>query len=152
MQQWKRTAKGWVNKMARNLIANEQQILKIFSDDYVFTIPGYQRPYSWKIDNAQELVDDLVGFMQGGTGKVDDLPSYFLGSIVLIKDEAKPEAIVVDGQQRLATLTLLLSAIRAQISDEKAKKGISKRIPLHALGCWRQLREPAHSNTLALRS
>ena len=114
--------------MTRTLVASEQPISKIFSDDYVFTIPGYQRPYSWKAEQARELVDDLLGFMRSSSGKLEELPPYFLGSIVLVKKESQPHATVVDGQQRLTTLTILLSAIRAQISDEKARQGISKRI------------------------
>lgn len=115
--------------MTHTLNAKEQPLDKIFSGDYVFSIPGYQRPYSWTTDQAQELLDDLVSFMTAsGDGKLDQIPPYFLGSIVLIKREAVPEATVVDGQQRLTTLTLLLSAIRATITNQQVKAGITKRI------------------------
>lgn len=114
--------------MSHTLAAKEQPLAKIFSDDYVFTIPGYQRPYSWTTDQARELFDDLISFMQSSTGKLDEMPPYFLGSIVLIKRDAIPDATVVDGQQRLTTLTLLLSAIRASVSDIPMKNGITKRI------------------------
>jgi hypothetical protein len=50
-------------------------------------------------------------------GKVEDMPPYFLGSIVLIKAEPSPSTDVVDGQQRLTTLTLLLSARRQGFRD-----------------------------------
>ena len=86
---------------------------KVFSNDYVLNIPHYQRPYAWKPENAQELVTDLVTFMGDAARKVDEIPPYFLGSIVLVKNEALPEADVIDGQQRLTTLTMLLSALRA---------------------------------------
>ena len=43
--------------MAKTLVAHEQPIAKIFSDDYVFRIPGYQRPYAWTTEQAQELLD-----------------------------------------------------------------------------------------------
>ncbi|WP_254617103.1 GmrSD restriction endonuclease domain-containing protein [Burkholderia cepacia] len=46
--------------MPHTLTAKEQTLQKIFSDEYVFTIPGYQRPYSWGNDQAQELLDDLL--------------------------------------------------------------------------------------------
>lgn len=114
--------------MSHTLAAKEQPLAKIFSDDYVFTIPGYQRPYSWTTDQARELFDDLISFMQSSSGKLDEMPPYFLGSIVLIKRDAIPDATVVDGQQRLTTLTLLLSAIRASVSDIPMKNGITKRI------------------------
>lgn len=100
--------------MSSALIAHEQPISRIFSNDYVFKIPDYQRPYAWTTNQAQDLIDDLTGFMKAAPGKVEDMPPYFLGSIVLIKSETAPNADVVDGQQRLTTLTILLSAIRAK--------------------------------------
>lgn len=117
--------------MTHTLTAKEQSLAKIFSDDYVFTIPGYQRPYAWGKDQAQELLDDLLGALAASPGPLSDAPPYFLGSIVLIKGEASPEATVVDGQQRLTTLTLLLSAIRATVHDAAVQTGITKRIYEH---------------------
>ncbi len=100
--------------MARMEIKGEQRpVQKVFCNDFVLRIPHYQRPYAWKTDNAQELLSDLLAFMGDGAGKVDDLPPYFLGSIVLVKDDAKPDSDVIDGQQRLTTLTILLATLRA---------------------------------------
>lgn len=111
--------------MTHTLTAKEQSLAKIFSDDYVFTIPGYQRPYAWGRDQAQELLDDLLGALASAPAQLSDAAPYFLGSIVLIKAEAMPEATVVDGQQRLTTLTLLLSAIRATVGDDELQKDIT---------------------------
>ncbi len=108
--------------MSKTLVAHEQSLSKIFSDDYVFQIPGYQRPYSWTTEQARELFEDLTGFMSEVGGLVEDMPPYFLGSIVLIKDESNPNADVVDGQQRLTTLTILLAAIRAFVSEGNVKE------------------------------
>jgi uncharacterized protein with ParB-like and HNH nuclease domain len=106
--------------MPSKLTAHEQPISRIFSDDYVFRIPPSQRPYAWTTEQARELFDDLVDFMKSGSSDVEGLPPYFLGSIVLIKPETSPEADVVDGQQRLITLTLLFSAIRANSTSQNA--------------------------------
>src|SRR5687767_12400445 len=106
--------------MPTKLTAHEQPISRIFSNDYVFRIPPYQRPYAWSTEQAGELFDDLIDFMQSRPGVVDDMPPYFLGSIVLIKAENSPDADVVDGQQRLTTLTLLLSAIRHNVDSANA--------------------------------
>lgn len=114
--------------MSQTLSAKEQAIAKIFSDDYAFTIPSYQRPYSWGEEQAQELLDDLTGALRDAPANLADSAPYFLGSIVLIKSESKPEAMVVDGQQRLTTLTLLLSAIRSKVGNPQVKQGITKRI------------------------
>lgn len=117
--------------MSHTLTAKEQSLAKIFSDDYVFTIPGYQRPYAWGREQAQELLDDLLGALATAPAQLSEAAPYFLGSIVLIKGEASPEATVVDGQQRLTTLTLLLSAIRATVQDAAVQTGITKRIYEH---------------------
>lgn len=106
--------------MAKTLVAHEQPIAKVFSDDYVFRIPAYQRPYAWTTEEARELFDDLLSFMRATGGPIEEMPPYFLGSIVLIKEETAPEADVVDGQQRLTTLTILLAAIRASVNDNDA--------------------------------
>ncbi len=99
--------------MARMEIRGEHHpVQKVFCNDFIFRIPRYQRPYAWTEENAQELLSDLLAFMGAGAGKVADLPPYFLGSIVLAKEELKPEADVIDGQQRLTTLTILLAVLR----------------------------------------
>lgn len=109
--------------MPTTLTAQETPLHKVFSDDYLFMIPSVQRPYSWTTDQAGELLDDLLDFIKhhGITEEnVERMPEpYFLGSIVLVKTE-KPEAEVLDGQQRLTTLTILLSALRSYLPSEYA--------------------------------
>jgi hypothetical protein len=98
--------------MTRHTIeASEKPILDIFCDKYLFRIPSYQRPYAWTTEQTSELLDDIRTAC-GEAGEVPNASPYFLGSIVLIKDPQRPEADVVDGQQRLATLTILLSVLR----------------------------------------
>jgi uncharacterized protein with ParB-like and HNH nuclease domain len=98
----------------------EFPVRKIFSNDFNFNIPLYQRPYSWTTEQAGELVDDLISFIGSDTSvSIDNISPYFLGSIVLIKDEGLPDGEVVDGQQRLTTLTILLSALRHTITTAK---------------------------------
>src|ERR1039457_1681619 len=82
--------------MAKTLVAHEQPIAKVFSDDYVFRIPAYQRPYAWTTEEARELFDDLLSFMHATGGPIEEMPPYFLGSIVLIKEETAPDADVVE--------------------------------------------------------
>ncbi|MFA6267897.1 MAG: DUF262 domain-containing HNH endonuclease family protein [Pseudolabrys sp.] len=89
--------------------AKEQKIGQIFSDLYAFEIPAYQRPYAWELEQASDLLGDLLDSMEK---KDDNGGVYFLGSIVLIKEPNDPLAKVIDGQQRLTTLTILLSALR----------------------------------------
>jgi hypothetical protein len=68
-------------------------------------VPLYQRSYAWRVENANELFQDV------GTAIAEKEPEYFLGSIILIRGaDARRE--VVDGQQRLATTMILIAAIR----------------------------------------
>src|SRR5579859_3208126 len=97
----------------------EYPIRKIFSDDFVFTIPLYQRAYAWTTEESEELLQDLFTAINSSEGTVDDLPPYFLGSIVLIKGD-EPDAQVVDGQQRLTTLIMLLATLRSLVKPEYA--------------------------------
>jgi uncharacterized protein with ParB-like and HNH nuclease domain len=91
--------------------ASQQSLGKIFSDEYVFTIPPYQRPYAWTDTEASELFDDIKDALDDALSTQDPV-TYFLGSIVLIKRPGAPQAQVVDGQQRLTTLTILFAVLR----------------------------------------
>jgi uncharacterized protein with ParB-like and HNH nuclease domain len=99
--------------------ATEYPIYKVFSNDFVFTIPLYQRPYAWTTEQAGELLEDLLVSLGNGNEPIDNVNPYFLGSIVLIKKD-KSEAQVVDGQQRLSTLTILLAVLRTLVEKKYA--------------------------------
>src|SRR5437870_5844013 len=101
----------------KNIHGSEYPIKKIFSDDFAFTIPLYQRAYAWTTEESEELFQDLLTAMNSFEESIDDLSPYFLGSIVLIKGD-EPDAQVIDGQQRLTTLTMLLAALRSMIKSE----------------------------------
>ena len=92
--------------MSKKISGAEYPLAKIFSSDFDYAIPSYQRPYAWTEVQAGDLFSDLYDFF---VKEKED--TYFLGSIVLIKDEGKPHAEVIDGQQRLTTLTILLAAL-----------------------------------------
>ena len=98
--------------------AGEEPIHKGFSDQFAFTVPRYQRPYLWDEVLAEQLVDDLLDALDESAEQVDKLDPYFLGSILLVKDKGSPDAEVIDGQQRLATLTILLAALRVRLPSE----------------------------------
>lgn len=81
-------------------------IAKIFGDaDSYYRIPDYQRPYSWEDEQIEKLWEDLYSAMELGD------ESYFLGPMILIRtNDGYFE--VVDGQQRLTTLTILFCVLR----------------------------------------
>ena len=72
-----------------------------------FMIPVYQRKYDWKIENCNQLYSDLKKIVR------DNRESHFFGSIVskVVPNGSKIEFHIIDGQQRLTTVTLLLLAI-----------------------------------------
>ena len=92
--------------MSKKISGAEYPLSKIFSSEFEYVIPSYQRPYAWTVDEASELFDDLKSFYD-----TENEEGYFLGSIVLIKGEDRPLAEVIDGQQRLTTLTILFAAL-----------------------------------------
>jgi hypothetical protein len=105
----------------------ENPLRKIFSNDFIFRIPLYQRPYSWGEEQAGALLDDILAFVDPDPAvNLEDLTPYFLGSVVLIKAEERPDAEVVDGQQRLTTLTILLAVLRYMIQNEDYSNALTK--------------------------
>jgi len=98
--------------------ATEYPLQRVFSKDFAFTIPLYQRPYAWTNEQAGELLKDLITALGDSNEPIDEISPYFLGSVVLIKEEDKPDAEVVDGQQRLSTLTILLAVLRTLVQPQ----------------------------------
>lgn len=93
--------------MANKIVGKEYPLKDIFNKGFDYYIPPYQRPYAWSEEETRILFEDLYDFCK--TADEDD--NYFLGSIVLKKEEDIPRADVIDGQQRLTTLTILLSTM-----------------------------------------
>ncbi len=81
-------------------------------------IPIYQRVYSWEKEQCKQLWDDIVK-----TGGNDQIEGHFIGSIVFVHDGIYTtnynELLIIDGQQRLTTITLLLTALRDHWSDKR---------------------------------
>lgn len=114
--------------MAKTLEAHDKLIREIFEGSYQFEIPDYQRPYAWTTEQATELFDDLVSAMEDARNS-GAVSQYFLGSIVLIKNDRAPSAMVVDGQQRLTTLTMLFAALRAAWEAVSYSQGVKSVTP-----------------------
>ena len=90
--------------------------------DKRYVIPVYQRKYNWKYENCCQLYDDLKKIV------IDGRDSHFFGSIVsaVVANGSKIEYHIIDGQQRLTTITLLLLAIRNLIAQGKVKTNEEK--------------------------
>ena len=112
--------------MPETIEAKELQLLNIFNDAYLFEIPEYQRPYAWTTEQVGELVDDLFYAMER-SDDVNEASPYFLGSIVIIKD-SDPLSNIVDGQQRITTLTILFCVLRELSTDENKRNVLDKYV------------------------
>lgn len=88
-----------------------KNISDIFSFTGIYTIPNYQRQYSWNDENLEELWDDLYNSFVDGIDKC-----YFLGSIVIV-DRGNGEQELVDGQQRITTLMIMLNVLLRDFPD-----------------------------------
>lgn len=96
-----------------DITASEDNIQNTFSRKNRFTVPDYQRPYSWKKEQWTDFWNDLT--------TLPDEETHFLGSLVVIKHETGWKSLneleIVDGQQRLTTISLILCAMRERYEE-----------------------------------
>ncbi len=97
--------------------AREATLLEFFKENQnnQFVIPIYQRLYSWKKEQCEQLWDDIIKI--GGNDKMN---GHFIGSILYerVDDTHSSPLLIIDGQQRLTTITLLFIALRDHLSEE----------------------------------
>lgn len=97
--------------------AKATTLLRFFEENQnnQFVIPIYQRLYSWKKEQCEQLWDDIIKI--GGNDKMN---GHFIGSILYVRDGNTHSSplLIIDGQQRLTTITLLFIALRNHSSDE----------------------------------
>ncbi|MGN8379664.1 GmrSD restriction endonuclease domain-containing protein [Helicobacter pylori] len=97
--------------------AEATTLLKFFKQTQTnqFVIPIYQRVYSWGKEQCEQLWDDIIKI--GGNDKMN---GHFIGSILYVQVDATHSSplLIIDGQQRLTTITLLLIALRNYLNDE----------------------------------
>ncbi len=97
------------------IAAEVQRIREIFSATTDIRVPPFQRSYAWEDEETEILIKDLLDAFRHNT-------SYFLGAIVVIRPRNRGPSDVVDGQQRLTTLTIILAVLRdlSSSTDEQA--------------------------------
>ena len=107
--------------------ATEAKLLAFLKKSTQFVIPIYQRTYSWTEKECRQLWDDIIR-----AGQNDAISVHFIGSIVYIEDglsqvSHQAPLLVIDGQQRLTTVTLLLAALTQALGDAEPIDGFSAR-------------------------
>lgn len=112
-----------------NIKPADKTIKVLLKSGRQYMIPRFQRDYSWEKKNCEEFLDDIIKGLTYKDGKLE-ISSYFLGTMLFIgnlDEKSDKEIQVVDGQQRITTITILFSAI-SDIFREKGEEKLSKLI------------------------
>ncbi len=107
--------------------ASEANFMQFLAGKHQFIIPIYQRTYSWTNSQCMQLWNDIVRVATD-----PNIPGHFVGSIVYIQkgiyqSTAIPQLLVIDGQQRLTTLSILLAALGQAIKQSKRELKITEK-------------------------
>lgn len=107
--------------------ANEANLLKFLSGPKQFVIPIFQRTYSWTLRECSQLWADIMK-----AGQNEKVSGHFVGSVVYIEKgiyqvSSIPQLLVIDGQQRLTTISILLSVLARAIENSGVNLEISKK-------------------------
>lgn len=107
--------------------ATEATLLQFLKKSPQFVIPIYQRTYSWTERECQQLWDDIMR-----AGANDEVSAHFVGSVVYIEKglyqvSSQSPLLVIDGQQRLTTVSLLVEAVARHLGDQEPIDGFSAK-------------------------
>lgn len=107
--------------------ATEASLLQFLKKSPQFVIPIYQRTYSWTERECEQLWTDIMR-----AGSKDDVTGHFVGSVVYIEKgvyqvSSQTPLLVIDGQQRLTTITLLLEALARHVGESEPLDGFSAK-------------------------
>ena len=105
--------------------ATETNLLSFLKKSSQFSVPIYQRTYSWTESQCRQLWDDILR-----AGRNDDISAHFVGSIVYIERGVYSISIhspllVIDGQQRLTTVSLIIEALARRLGESEPLDGFS---------------------------
>jgi uncharacterized protein with ParB-like and HNH nuclease domain/predicted transport protein len=107
--------------------AVETKLLPFLKKSSQFIIPIYQRTYSWTARECEQLWNDIIR-----SGTTDKIITHFMGSVVYVEQglsqvSVQSPLLVIDGQQRLTTISILLEALARRIGDKEIMDGFSAR-------------------------
>ncbi len=127
--------------MPTNLYTSPVCLRDILAQSYKFTVPAYQRPYSWRILQAEQMFEDLVDALDHESDDQGSEP-YFFGTLLMVArntslwtdnstfaegtSEDPRELDIVDGQQRIVTLTILIAVLRDLALEAAALAKVKK--------------------------
>src|SRR2546428_951996 len=107
--------------------AIQAKCLEFLKKSPQFVVPIYQRTYYWTERKCRQLWDDILR-----TGRNENITAHFVGSIVYVEKglyqvSGHSPLLVIDGQQRLTTVTLILEALARSLGEEEPIDGFSAR-------------------------
>jgi len=130
-------AKSKRNSMFPGLPTASLTLTQIFSSPFHYSVPCYQRPYSWTTAEAGQLLEDILAAAGVGVAAGAEEPDYFLGTILLLdaaggdlsksRDREPRMLEIIDGQQRLVTLAVLAAVLR-DLGTERWRWGARNRL------------------------
>jgi uncharacterized protein with ParB-like and HNH nuclease domain len=103
--------------------------IELFFTGKKFVIPNYQRDYAWGIENIDDLFEDIFESIESKT-------SHYIGTFILSKHDNESVFNVVDGQQRLTTITMIINAV-IEIINDKTETIINKDKFIISKNEWR---------------
>ena len=120
--------------------ASSANLLSLIKGPRQFIIPIYQRTYSWHQTQCDQLFNDILR-MSDNEQAQDESQGHFVGSVVYFQESIHtvsdvPRLLVIDGQQRLTTITLLIAVLAEFVSehpDLKEKKPGKSRLTFQKL-------------------
>jgi hypothetical protein len=138
--------------MPTNLYTSAVSLRDICAETYQFTVPAYQRPYAWRTDQAEQMFEDLIEALDH-EADIQGSEPYFFGTLLMVSRktalwpvnsplsegtaEQPRELDIVDGQQRIVTLTILIAVLRdltrEAVANAKTKKQSEERAALATL-------------------
>jgi len=116
-----------------NIKPQDKTIKELLLSEHQFIIPRFQREYSWERKHYKEFLSDMLDCLLVGQGNIT-VNQYFLGTMLFVGDcfeNEQDEISVVDGQQRLTTITILFSALSdrfLQLGEEKLSQQVFRYI------------------------
>ena len=105
--------------------ASEAKLLNFLKESSQFIIPIYQRTYSWTEKECRQLWDDIIR-----AGTEENITGHFIGSIVYVEQglsqvSLQTPLLVIDGQQRLTSISLLIEALARALGETQPVEGFS---------------------------
>lgn len=112
---------------------DEQNLVEVLSRKVPYSVPKFQREYSWERDKVETFWDDLIinhRKVEKSTTSLEN--EYYFGAMVFLKERNGDDVILVDGQQRMATVTTLLCVIRDILNSLKNSETVSGEVKISA--------------------